>query len=168
MSEVEAIAEQARKIVSRGALGRSRSYTRLLEYLVECSRRDRRPKEMEIATEVFGKGSEFDPNQDAFVRVYIHNLRQKLDKFYAAQPPGKGVRLAIPKGEYRLALVPILETVEEQPARAAPPVWAVAVAVLLAVNLIIHCCRWLPIHVDVARRCGRSGSIRAVGGVAER
>ena len=137
MSEVEAIAEQARKIVGSGALGRSRSYIRLLEYLVECSRRDRRPKEMEIAIEVFRKGSEFDPNQDAFVRVYVHNLRQKLDKFYAAQPPGKGVRLAIPKGEYRLALVPILETVEERPARAVPPVWAVAVAVLLAVNLIV-------------------------------
>ena len=33
--------------------------------------------------EVFGKGADFDPSQDSMVRVYAHNLRQKLDHYYA-------------------------------------------------------------------------------------
>ena len=136
MSEVEVIAGQARKIIDCGALGRSRSYVRLLEYLVECAHQDRRPKEVEIAADVFDKGREFDPNQDAFVRVYVHNLRRKLDRFYASQPDGEGMRLAIPKGEYRLAVTPMEAAVPERPVRFARSVWAAAVAALLVINLI--------------------------------
>ena len=70
--------EEAQKIERSGALGRSRSYVRLLGFLVECSLNGRTPKELEIAMEVFGKGADFDPSQDSMVRVYAHNLRQKL------------------------------------------------------------------------------------------
>ncbi len=136
MSNVKAIAAEARKIIDHGAFGRSRSYARLLEYLVRCSQQGRRPKEIEIAAEVFDKGSDFDPNHDAFVRVYIHNLRQKLDKFYAAQPPGKEGRLAIPKGEYRLAVVPMEEAATARHVRSPPLLWAVAVAVLILINVV--------------------------------
>ena len=64
--------EEAQKIERSGALGRSRSYARLLEFLVECSLKGRTPKELEIAMEVFGKGADFDPSQDSMVRVYAH------------------------------------------------------------------------------------------------
>ena len=49
--------EEAQKIERSGALGRSRSYARLLEFLVECSLKGRTPKELEIAMEVFGPQS---------------------------------------------------------------------------------------------------------------
>ena len=137
MSEINAIADQARRIAESGALGRSRSYARLLEYLVQCSKRGERPKEMEIAVEVFDKGREFDPNQDAFVRVYIHNLRQKLEKYYAAHPPDDGVRLQIPRGEYRLVLAVADESASSRLAWTAPPIWMGAIAVLLLVNVIV-------------------------------
>jgi hypothetical protein len=39
------------------------------------------------------------------VRVYAHNLRQKLGQFYAADGSNEERRLSIPKGEYRLTLV---------------------------------------------------------------
>ena len=137
MSEIKVIAEQARRIAESGALGRSRSYARLLEYFVRCSERGVRPKEVEIAADVFDKGSEFDPNQDAFVRVYVHNLRQKLEKYYAAHPSDKGVRLHIPRGEYRLAVAAADKPARTRPAWIAPPVWMGMIAVLLLVNLIV-------------------------------
>lgn len=139
MSDAEIIVEHARRIIASGALGRSRSYVRLLEYLVECSGRGARPKEMEIAADVFGKGQDFDPNQDAFVRVYVHNLRQKLEKYYATQPPGGGVRISIPRGEYRLTVIPMAAAEQAPRAHAVSRRWrmgiGIAVAVLLAINL---------------------------------
>lgn len=137
MAESNVIAEQARKIVESGALGRSRSYVRLLEYLVRCSERGVRPKEVEIAADVFDKGSEFDPNQDSFVRVYVHNLRQKLEKYYASHAADGEVRLAIPRGEYRLTVVEADESVDEGAFRATPPIWVAAIVALLVVNLVV-------------------------------
>ena len=98
--------------------------------------RGKRPKEVDIAVDVFDRGDEFDPNQDAFVRVYVHNLRQKLEKFYAAHSADGGVRLSIPRGEYRLAVAVADKAVGKRAARTVPPVWAAAIATLLVVNLV--------------------------------
>ena len=137
MSEAEVIAEEVRKIAKSGILGRSRAYGRLLAYLARCSTEDRRPKEIDIAADVFDKGSEFDPNQDSLVRVYVHNLRQKLDKYYATESGAEGLRLAIPKGEYRLGVVPVKPPVEDGGVRRSPPVWLAVVAGLLVLNLLM-------------------------------
>jgi hypothetical protein len=124
-SDVHALREQAQKIASSGALGRSRSYTRLLEFLVECAAGGRTPKELEIAMEVFGKGADFDPSQDSMVRVYAHNLRQKLEHYYATDGRGEPLQIALARGEYRVSLLPGT-VVQEAPAPA--PAVAPAVA----------------------------------------
>ena len=77
----------------------------LLEFLVACSIEGRTPKELEIAMEVFGKGADFDPSQDSMVRVYAHNLRQKLDQYYATDGRADAGRLSLARGEYRVSLV---------------------------------------------------------------
>ena len=92
--------EQAKKIVQSGALGRSRSYARLLEFLVECADSGRIPKELEVAI-----GADFDPSQDSMVRVYAHNLRQKLEHYYATAGRGESHQIVLARGEYRVALV---------------------------------------------------------------
>ena len=102
---IEGIRAQAAKVAASGVLGRSRFYASLLEFLVTCASQGRTPKELEIAAEVFGRGSEFDPSQDSMVRVYAHNLRQKLQQFYAEAGSAETQHLSIPKGEYRLMLV---------------------------------------------------------------
>ena len=109
------VREEMERIVASGVLGRSRTYAKLLEYLVACSLEGRSPKELEIAVEVFGRGGEFDPSQDSLVRVYMHNLRQKLEQYGAKQPAESGYRLVIPRGEYRLMAEPIPESVEALP-----------------------------------------------------
>src|SRR5687767_8140076 len=103
-AEPEILREQAASIVRSGALGRSRSYARLLEFLVECAHSGRTPKELEIAIEVFGRGADFDPSQDSMVRVYAHNLRQKLEHYYATAGRNEPRQLVLARGEYRVSL----------------------------------------------------------------
>jgi hypothetical protein len=101
---VDLLRQEARKVERSGALGRSRSYARLLEFLVECSDNGRTPKEVEIAIEVFGKGADFDPSQDSMVRVYAHNLRQKLEHYYATEGRAEPRQVSLARGEYRVSL----------------------------------------------------------------
>jgi len=104
-SDKDAIRGQAAKIAASGVLGRSRFYVGLLDYLVTCTLDGRAPKEIEIAADVFGRKGDFDPSQDSMVRVYAHNLRQKIQQFYASAGSGESRQLAVPRGEYRIALV---------------------------------------------------------------
>jgi len=92
------------KIERSGTLGRSRSYMNLLEFFVDCSVKGRKPKELDIAMEVFGRGADFDPTHDSMVRVYAHNLRQKLEYYYATEGAAEQKKLTLPRGEYRIAL----------------------------------------------------------------
>lgn len=130
------IRDQAQKIVASGVLGRSRSYRRLFDYLVENTLNGRSPKEIEIAVEVFSRDESFDPSQDSMVRVYAHNLRQKIRQFYAAEGNDEPRRLCVPRGEYRLAVTQKLEDTDD----AAPlpsarsRLWRI---VLPAVSLIL-------------------------------
>src|SRR5690606_18667007 len=143
------IRDQAAKVLASGALGRSRSYARLLEFLVECTLEGRTPKEHEIATSVFNRGPDFDPGQDSMVRVYAHHLRQKLDNYYASAGRGEAVRIVVPKGEYRVAVAPLEpdEAPEEQPAdepaRRRVGSWAVAAIAAAAAALGIGLGWWL-------------------------
>jgi len=121
-AEPEILREQAASIVRSGALGRSRSYARLLEFLVECARSGRTPKELEIAMEVFGRGADFDPSQDSMVRVYAHNLRQKLEHYYVTQGRNEPRQLMLARGEYRISLAELQEPAE--PVEASAPVAA--------------------------------------------
>jgi hypothetical protein len=140
MAEIERIREQVAKIGASGVLGRSRSYTRLLEYLVECTAEERAPKELEIATEVFGRGPDFDPSQDSMVRVYAHNLRQKLGHYYATIGRDEVQQITIPRGEYRVVLEAAqAAAVPEDDVLERPPAWRrlAAAAAVLAAGIVI-------------------------------
>lgn len=144
LSDNEVIEEQVRKILASGVLGRSRFYVALLEFLLDCSRRGHVPKEIEIAADVFNRGKDFDPSQDSMVRVYAHNLRQKLQQYYAEHGDADSPRIGIPKGEYRIVVV---DSAEHSPADAelvladgARRSWygfAVAIVISLAAGLLL-------------------------------
>lgn len=95
------IQDEIESIVQSGVLGRSPVYPQLLRYLGVATTEQRVASEIDIATEVFRKGNEFDSNQDSSVRVYVHNLRQRLQRFYEENSDRQS-RISIPKGEYRL------------------------------------------------------------------
>lgn len=96
---------EVQQVIASGALGRAAAYSNLLQYLRACSISGKVPKELDIAVEVFGRDDSFDPSQDSMVRVYVHNLRQKLDAYYEKNGGTDGVRLEIPRGQYRLVLL---------------------------------------------------------------
>nr|MEA2797186.1 hypothetical protein [Phenylobacterium sp.] len=138
----EEIAELAARLRARQALGRSEGLNRLFDYLAESARSGVRPKEIEVAAAVFGRGSSFDGSQDASVRVAVHRLRRKLDDFYAGPGRDEPLRLTVPKGEYRMV-------VEPRPAEgaAAPPRdwrrWAaIAFALLVLLNIAVWAAFW--------------------------
>jgi len=163
-ADIELIRAQAGRIVSSGVLGRSRFYSALLQYLVAAAERDHAPKEIEIAAEVFKRGNGFDPSQDSMVRVYAHNLRQKLQQYYATDGSDEPRQLTIPKGEYRIALVDREpDTGERHVSRAETgprfdPGRATRVAALVALGVVAG--------VLIGRFTG-AGAEHAVSGAAE-
>lgn len=113
--QIDALAEAVR---ASGILGRPGTISRLFEYLLEQSREGRRPKELEIALEVFNKDEHFDVTTDSLVRVYVHKLRRKLDDHFS-RSSGQA-RLVIPKGEYRLAVESLVVEPQDAAAESKP------------------------------------------------
>ncbi len=57
-------------------------------------------KEYVIATEVFGRGEDFDSRIDSVVRVQASRLRAKLQEYYTTEGKDDRVILDLPKGQY--------------------------------------------------------------------
>lgn len=151
MAHSEQIDLHAERIRSSDVLGRSDQLRRLFDYLVDCSRAGKVPKESVIAVEVFGRGTDFDVSQDAAVRVYIHKLRRKFEEYYAEHGAPGGARLTIPKGEYRLAVeepagavevisLPVVSLPMQSPVQQRNP-WKVATyASVAALSFVLLSC----------------------------
>jgi hypothetical protein len=71
---------------------------------------------------VFGRGADFDPSQDSMVRVYAHNLRQKLEHYYATAGRNEPRQLLLARGEYRISLAESDEPADAVEAVAPVPV----------------------------------------------
>ncbi len=141
-------ADELQQLLSRirasGVLGRSRTYSVLLDYLVDCSVLGKSPKEIEIAMEALGKNPDFDVTRDSSVRVYVHQLRKKLDKYYQTHEPDAEYRLVIPKGQYAVAAIAERPAVQQRVAMVkgrnrhiGTGLVLLAVLVLLAANLLV-------------------------------
>jgi hypothetical protein len=140
----ETIARLAAGLRARQALGRSDGLNRLFDYLVESAASGTRPKEFEVAAAVFGRDSSFDGSQDASVRVAVHRLRRKLEAFYAEEGREEPLRLAIPKGEYRMvAEAQPVEAAAASPQRPWRRYGLIAVALVLALNLAAWAAFWM-------------------------
>jgi hypothetical protein len=135
-SDNEIIRQQVDQILASGVLGRSRFYTAMLGYLAGCAERGHTPKEIEIAAEVFNRGEGFDPSQDSMVRVYAHNLRQKLQQYYEDNNVADGDQISIPKGEYRIAVGGDSEP-PAPPVLVRRPIGGMRLGVIVAVSLVL-------------------------------
>ncbi len=111
----EQLRQLYRQILDSGALGRSRHYQRLLEFLIDCAIEDRAVRELDIAIEALGKAEDFDVASDSSVRVYIHQLRKKLDQYYRQHDSRARYQLSIPRGQYRLAVIEAKRAAQPDP-----------------------------------------------------
>src|ERR1700752_3412590 len=75
------------RLVASHALHGSESLCKLLRYLGrQALEHPGVPvKEYQIATEVFGRQADFDPQLDSMVRVQAGRLRTKLEEYYASE-----------------------------------------------------------------------------------
>ena len=114
------LAEIAR-VRESGVLGATGRLVELFDFLASRSADSRPPKEAEIALVVFGKADSEALRDDPVARVYIHRLRKRLDDFYLRHGTPAGVRLDIPKGDYRIICVTREETIATAtPAESEP------------------------------------------------
>src|SRR5271154_5696954 len=93
------------RLVASHALHGSESLCKLLRYLAKHAiEHPGSPiKEFQIATEVFGRSTDFDPQLDSMVRVQAGRLRSKLTEFYSADGLEDPIVVELPKGTYVLS-----------------------------------------------------------------
>lgn len=105
MTERGQILGQVEKLVSSQTLHGSESLRKLLQYLAKQSldHPGTPVKEHQIATEVFGRPSGFDPQLDSLVRVQAGRLRSKLATYYESEGAEDQVLVDLPKGSYVLS-----------------------------------------------------------------
>src|SRR5215216_2381691 len=86
-------------------------------------------KEYTIATEVFGRKTNYDSRSDSVVRVQAGRLRTKLQEYYAGEGKHDRVLIDLPKGKYtpvfsyQLRFETSTKATELLELRAVMPVW---------------------------------------------
>jgi hypothetical protein len=93
------------KLVASRALHGSESLCKLLRYLGRqaLEHPGSAVKEYQIATEVFGRQADFDPQLDSMVRVQAGRLRTKLAEYYNTEGATDRILVELPKGSYAVA-----------------------------------------------------------------
>ena len=147
--------QQIDNIVKSHSLRGSESLCKLLQYLAKQSidHPDAPLKEYQIATEVYGRHADFDPQSDSTIRVQAGRLRLKLAEYYAGEGAADSILVKIPKGNYHLIFearpiephaqpqaVPPHEVPAGVAVETVPAPWRIAVVVLAAgliVSLIV-------------------------------
>jgi hypothetical protein len=137
------------RLINSHSLRGSESLCKLLQYLAKHSlEHPGEPlKEYQIATEVYGRRPDFDPQSDSTIRVQAGRLRQKLADYYAGEGASDPVVVRIPKGSYHLSFESRIVDAQVHPgptlaaSGSAPqimpvsPFWRLA-AIVLAGSLI--------------------------------
>ncbi len=102
------------RILSSEGFSASARNRRLLNYVVDetLAGRADRIKAYTLATVVFERGPDFDPQLDPVVRLEASRLRRALEHYYLTAGKDESIRISIPKGSY----IPVFE-----PADAASP-----------------------------------------------
>jgi hypothetical protein len=105
LSEREQCLAQIEKLVGSQVLHGSESLCKLLRYLAKhaLDHPGAPIKEYQIATEVFGRSADFDPQLDSMVRVQAGRLRGKLAEYYSVNGADDTITVELPKGTYLLS-----------------------------------------------------------------
>ncbi|MGA3031940.1 MAG: hypothetical protein ABSD70_01570 [Terracidiphilus sp.] len=115
--------EELRRVLQSRQFAGSPKKTRFLEFVSELTFQGNAEKlnEYLIGVEVYGRGTEFDPQRDPIVRVQAYEIRRSLKKYYEESGKQNALRIDLPSGHY----VPLfsrtaIDAEETKPAGAAP------------------------------------------------
>jgi hypothetical protein len=90
--------QQAERVCASRILRGKDSLCRLLRFLIERSDQDRPPTESDIASAVFGRKGDFDPQLDSSVRVALVRLRAGLADYYKELGREDSIIIEVPRG----------------------------------------------------------------------
>ena len=104
VTESEQSLLQIERLLNSHTLHGSEALCKLLRYLADHAlKHPGALKEYQIATEVFGRPTDFDPQVDSLVRVQAGRLRAKLAEYYASEGIEDSIIVELPKGTYTLS-----------------------------------------------------------------
>lgn len=140
---------QVDRLCASEVLHGSESLCRLLRYLAqkELDQPGVHVKEYQIATEVYGRPADFNPQVDSTIRVQAARLRSKIGEYYSSSGQSDPVLVELPRGSYSLQFrrralpAPPSSGVDPQPL-AVPPSpapdrkWAVTITLMLVLILL--------------------------------
>jgi len=118
----EVVREELERVLASAEFRTSKRSQEFLRYVVEHALNGQAEhlKERIIGIEVFGRSTDYDPGEDATVRVKAGEVRRRLGLYYSEQGALDPVRIELPLGayvpEFHLAEAP---TVAPEP--SAPP-----------------------------------------------
>ena len=95
---------QIEKLIHSHTFRKAEALCKLLRYLANhaLAQPGVPSKEYEIATEVFGRPPDFDPQADSAIRVQAGRLRLKLHDYYTHEGLSDTVVVEVPNGSYAL------------------------------------------------------------------
>src|SRR5215471_3297166 len=146
LADRERCLNQIDKLVHSHTLRKAESLCKLLRYLADhaLAQPGVPLKEYQIATEVFGRPENFDPQADSAIRVHAGRLRLKLLDYYAHEGLLDPIVVEVPNGSYTLSfhqrdvpagpvLVPPNPAIVDPAPQKTFTGWAIAVASLALV-----------------------------------
>ena len=122
----EMIREELNRVFSSHEFRTSKRSQEFLRYVVEhvLSGQADFLKERTIGIEVFGRTTDYDPGEDATVRVKAGEVRKRLGLYYAEQGAHDPVRIDLPLGsyvpEFHLVEAPVVEAPSVDPPSVSP------------------------------------------------
>jgi hypothetical protein len=119
ISNASGIHEELERILETKWLRESHQLSALLRHVVEetIAGRTAGLKEYSLGLEVFHRPSDYDPRNDAIVRVQASLLRKRLTAYYEHEGRDAVLRITLPRGGY----IPQFETVEPETAPTEAP-----------------------------------------------
>ena len=112
----EAVKRELEQMLSSADFVATPQQVALLKYVVAQTLADNSDciKGYTVATEVFGRGVDFDQNIDPIVSIQAGRLRRALSRYYQGAGKNNPLRIDIPKGTY----VPVFEDRSQAPPTA--------------------------------------------------
>jgi hypothetical protein len=113
-----AISEELERVLSSPEFRTSKRSQDFLRYVVEHAINGQADllKERTIGIEVFGRSTNYDPGEDATVRVKAGEVRKRLGLYYAEEGARNPVRIELPVGTY----IPEFRALEPEPPAFSP------------------------------------------------
>ncbi len=108
------IRNQLQRVLNSAEFRATDAQRALLRYVIEKTLAGQAEdiKGYAVATDVFGRGDDFDQARDPIVSIQANKLRRALERYYLVEGHLEPICITIPKGAY----VPVFESTNKQPA----------------------------------------------------